>query len=747
MTRSPRTASTLVLFTLFVAAATMILSPAPCPGQDAPAASVDPELRAAADSFWHYAKIARYDLATTELQKVLAQKGRPAEVLQTLEAVAAERNDNLDEWLLRWSRIDAMKDPTVQLISILEQGRRTRVSDPAWIQSQIKRLGVNSRAFALAMQNLRYSGELAVPQMIDVLRDPNQRELQGAVRNALRELGRLALNPLVAATVMKDHDTLIDVSLILGDIGYDAAVPYLARLANSSDAPASVKSAATRALRQMGAGDPSGLNAANLFYELGEKFYYDHAAIKADPRSPTANIWLWQEDKGLTRTQVPPEIFNEIMAMRSCEYALKLNLDKPEAVSLWLASDYKREAELPEGANDPLKPIGTPSAHFYAVSSGVPYLNGVITRAIRDRSSPVALRATKSMQEIIGRSAITDQSGTNPVVDALRFPDRLVRFEAAFALAAALPQQEFAGKERVVPILAEAVAQTGRTSALVIYPTDAVAGIIEALRGPQMLVAGADTAEAAIAEALALPSVDVVVINADGFKGDEVERMLGLIAANPRLEGAVRLIVSQDAMWQARTANNSLMAVTKVKEGAALAPVIEEARKKTGSIPMDEALATQYALRASDYLLNLEINNNPVLDVSMAEPTLLAVLSNDIRPENVKAAGKVVARLPSKPAQQALLAKAGDEKTPEDARISLYKSVATSAKLHGNQLDAEQVQALQKAIQGGLSVELRSAAAEAHGALSLPADEAKRLIVDQSKILGGPKPAAAASAQ
>ena len=51
------------------------------------------------------------------------------------------------------------------------------------------------------------------------------------------------------------------------------------------------------------------------------------------------------------------------------------------------------------------------------------------------------------------------------------------------------------------------------------------------------------------------------------------------------------------------------------------------------------------------------------------------------------------------PAQAGLLTKAADEKTADDVKISLYKSLAQNAKFFGNQLEGSQVDALSKTVQ------------------------------------------------
>src|SRR5690606_7048876 len=113
----------------------------------------------------------------------------------------------------------------------------------------------------------------------------------------------------------------------------------------------------------------------------------------------------------------------------------------------------------------------------------------------------VGLRAVKALKEIAGRDNLFGESGSvDAVIGALQFPDRLVRINAAEALATALPQQGFTGQERVVPILAEAVGQTGKTNVLVILPEqDQVNAMVEALRQAGFEAAGEASVDAALA--------------------------------------------------------------------------------------------------------------------------------------------------------------------------------------------------------------------------------------------------------
>ena len=90
----------------------------------------------------------------------------------------------------------------------------------------------------------------------------------------------------------------------------------------------------------------------------------------------------------------------------------------------------------------------------------------------------------------------------------------------------------------------------------------------------------------------------------------------------------------------------------------------------------------------------------------------------------------VLAWVNSAQVQPSLLAVARDEKTPPEVRVALFKGLAGNAKNFGNQLDPKQFGVIQQIVQKGDSPELRTAAAGAAGALNLPGEQAKRLILD-----------------
>jgi hypothetical protein len=67
-------------------------------------------------------------------------------------------------------------------------------------------------------------------------------------------------------------------------------------------------------------------------------------------------------------------------------------------------------------------------------------------------------------------------------------------------------------------------------------------------------------------------------------------------------------------------------------------------------------------------------------------------------------------------------------------RVSLYESLAESAKQIGNHLGSGQIEDLETVVSQGTDAPVRDAAAKARGALDLPADAARTLILKQSRV-------------
>jgi hypothetical protein len=718
---------------LSLAIGCILVFPLASSAQEPASEQPSPALVQSVDDFWHYALVARYDLANQAAAQVLKDSNQPLKVLLAFEKVSSDRHDDLDAWMLRWEEIPQLKASVTKLNQVLNRGRYARRNDVADIQHNIERLNINERAYSLAIARLRDSGEMAVPIMLDYLRDPNKKEYYASIQRALRDLGREALNPLLASTEMKDPGTLIMVIDALGDIGYDATVPYLLRLAKDPDESDAVRMAAKQALTTMGAGDTLHKSPAEMFYDLAERFYYNTAAISADMRLPVADVWYWDEAKGLTRKEVPPQIFSDIMSMRQCEYALKLDSSMEKALSLWLTANYDRESKLRPGQTDPTREPNQPDANYYGVAAGAQYVNAVLARALHDHNSPVALRAVRSLNVIIGTSNMFSGDFGQPIVEAMSYSDRQIRFEAAMAIAGALPQRRFSGQGRVVPILAEALTQSGKPNLLVVLPSqNDINEVAQAFKN-QYSVEGATSVAAALGDAAALNNVDVVVVSED-LPSADINKLLTMSRKMPQLASAAKLIITHSpaSPYAELTLSDPMISLTQASQPADLKPAVERARQRAGATEMNAQMAAHYADRAARLLGELALSRGQILNLAPAEPALLGQLVNS-RTDLVEACGHVLALMNSASAQNGLLDRAAEDNTPDDVKISLYNSLAISAKFWGDLLTSDSVAALQKVVDSAPNLKVRTAAAEARGALNLPVDEARTLILQQSK--------------
>jgi hypothetical protein len=700
------------------------------------------------DDFWHYGEIGRYDIQAAVGNKIIAAgQQNPEDLLKAFEGIADRHHlpsgapSDLDTALLRWQAADPkMRTIATQVIELLNKGRFARRQNPEFIAENIKRLSGGERAYSLAMQQLRNSGELAVPQLVAILvsQDPANLPNHDVARRALIDLGRAALNPLLAATQMDPKDpALTTICGVLGQITYQRspAIPYLVGLTRNPQASAQVRQAAAAALANL-PGANSSANPGDLFYNLAETFYYGNGAIQPDPRSPKAFVWFWA-DHSLTSKAIPPQIFNDIMTMREAEHALKQNnppASAPEqSVALWLAANIRRGIDLPAGETDPTRAADEPQPHYYNVAEGAQYLNLVLSRSLNDNtpaSGAVALAAIKSLQGIVGQSNLFSGNRGEPLVQAMRYADRQVRFEAAFALAAALPQRPFQGSDLVVPLLAEAVTQSGMPGVLIIGPQADRARISGDLKN--YATAGGNDAAGAVAESASIPAVDVIVMSED-MGNPEVSHMIDLASQNPRLAHAAKLIIvhSLASPWARLSLTDPTISYTQATGGESLINSIEQARKKAGGLPMDAKSASDFSLRAANLLAKLAISRGQIFNLNVAEPMLLSALG-DKRPEIVAAVGDAVALINSPRAQGALADRAADAKTPPENRINLYRSLALSAKFHGSHLDANQINDLQQVVTSEKNLDIRSAAAEARGALNLPAQAVQSLILQRN---------------
>jgi len=173
-----------------------------------------------------------------------------------------------------------------------------------FINKNIERLNQGERPYLNGIASLRDSGELAVRSSSITCAIQARSQYHAQVRRALRDLGKYAVNPLCTATEMSDTATLAVVCTTLGDLGYDAAVPFLARVVANPKLPPVTRGAATDAIQRITG------SAARRSTSPSRSISSRTALLRRQRdfgRSAQSSgyMWYWTDEKGLTKLDVP----------------------------------------------------------------------------------------------------------------------------------------------------------------------------------------------------------------------------------------------------------------------------------------------------------------------------------------------------------------------------------------------------------------------------------------------------------
>lgn len=697
-------------------------APTTVPGQatTAPAAGPAETVADLWDNLLHYIKIARPDLASSYGDAILKSGAAPLEVYQ----LSAKTPGSLTT-LARGANLEGMKEVVEKLQKVIEQGYQADRSNPQEIADAIKMLEGGPEAYELAKSRLQKSGEYALPQLVAKLIDPKTSDkVRGNIVSLLPSMGKEVVQPLAEALGAKDEPLLEIVASVLGRMQNPVAAPALKGLIERKDIQESTRQVARAALLSCSREGMAQKSTAGLYYDLAQAYYDQNESLRPDPRNEMANVWYWKEGLGLTYVPVPRGIYDDVYAMRTAKEVLRHDPQFYPAVSLWIAADLKKEADLPSGAKDPTRGADQPSARFYALASSAGLLQEVLARALTDKNSAVAIGAIEALRSTAGaKSLVIVSGGAQPLVQALSYPDREVRFLAALALAQAMPDETFTGADQVMPVLSEALRQAGKKVALLIASqTKQDNALKDALRAAGYeLIENPDPVKA-LEAARASSGVDAVVL---GSKPDLAD-VLALMRKDPAFV-AVPVVTAAERMTDLAKADGKVVIVSPGALGTGLAAALEQAAKLATGRPVTSEQALAWALDAAKAIRQLGLRRNPVLNILRARPALLAALG-DPRDEVKVAAAEALAVMNDAEAQRAIAKLGINDQGPEKVRIEAFGALSESLRTYGNLMTDELSRAVLGVVTATGSQPLREAAAQALGAMNLPSDKITSLF-------------------
>jgi len=683
------------------------------------------KLRSQWSDLLHYVRMARPKLARSYAQGIL-KAATPEQIYRLSVEVKGSQGV-----LTRGMGSKELQDVIVEIRKKINQGYQAFRQNASEIKQTIVTLRGNARAYARAKDRLVASGEYALPQLLQVLLDPAIRPmLRERVGEVLPGGGKENVRGLAEATQSADARLVQEVATALGRIRYGHAIPQLRELHDRKDLTNSTRKIVATALISCAGGDRGVLTKppAELYYRAALKYYQRYESVLPDSRYAKANVWYFG-DEFLTFKAVPREIFCDIYAMRMARKALEADPKYSPAVSLWLAAYLRRELDLPAGQTDPLLGEGQPTAGDYVRAAGAAYAQQVLTRGLDEGHSGVAIAAIKALRDVAGAKNLVkgvDESSAQPLVEAMGYPDRRVRFLAAEVLALAMPKERYTGHQIVMPALMDALRQVGMARAILIAGEGEKRNLLkDALRGQKYAVIAEGDPLAALASARKAGGADLVVV----AEPREVSRSVDLLRRDPSMAAIPVIAMGSVGEFGAMAeADGKVVLVAPGAEATAVVAALPKAAALASGKALSAEEASDWAVRAAKAIRMLGLTGNKVYAIAPARDTLIAALKDNRSAVRI-AAARALAVMSDPDGQQAIAVLA-DEATDTKVRIAAYGALSESVRRYGNRLTAAQSQAVVDVVNSKAARPIRRAAAQVLGALDLASDQITPLIRD-----------------
>lgn len=688
------------------------------------------------NDYIHYTRIAQNDLALAHGKKFLDVELPPERLLVIVDDISVY-SDSAGKTLERAEKQDGeVGKMAVAIGDKIQKARIALARDNDRIRQAIEMLDGTVRQRLLAQQRLNSAGEYAAPAMVATLtsNEPRDRALRPFVIESLVKIGRPVVAPLAEALLDLPAVAKQQTAEVLARIGYPLALPYLKQEIEEDGVDEATKAVLQTAFNTII--DRTGVaptsTAADLYLALAEDYYAKKGSLTLDPEADVNLMWTHENASGLIPLPVPTAVFGDAQSMRAAKRALQLNADMAPAYSLWITANFRRENHLAPGQKDPSYPAKMGSAAFYATLAGPMHLHPALHRSLNDEDAELALDIIGALRSTANtKNLINSEGSVQPLIAAMNYPDRRVRYEAAFTLAESMPRVEFPGQGRVVPVLAEAVREQGKQIALVIAPSTSVAGKVNdklAGAGKFELIAG-ESLDAAAEQIAAAPGIDLIIVQAT-----PAEAQGAVAAARRGFKTMATPIIVLSEPGSIPTLNRTIggdagvwVAPVGIEADGFKAAVGQAAAWNTGKA-LNAEQAEAYATTAVRILREITIESDVDAFASTdAKPALVAALADE-RNAVVLGAASVLARFADKESQQAI-ADAAFTADAGSQKVSLLTALAESARTNGNHLTDVQIGRLSEVLKTATG-DVADAAAGAHGALGLPTAAGVKLITE-----------------
>jgi CheY-like chemotaxis protein len=456
----------------------LLVGPSPAAGQEAPkgppAKPVDVYKQVRG-----FTLEGRFDLAAGYLKQFLDLNPTDADFLE-LERLYGGLVFQALRNVPKWSDDPATdKQARANVEALIAKSRgvtEKMLRDPNRINKYVRNLGATYEERVFAEQELKRTGDFAVPFLLDAYRNNPDPQLAAGILGAILKqeppavaawvAGLDALAPEQQFGVLTSVASRPDALTLLTSAQTDYRGVLWRIAAQPRDENPSFHKFATDLLNKIYAGAAQRTAPEVELVNLGRAFYnhkarFDSTKTNPDGSPATVPVWTWDAaaSKLVKNEDVPVGTAEEYFGLRHARWALEKKPDSDDAQRLVLALAAERAVE--RGKFGDVSRVA-PDVYKLLSDAPSPLLTDLLDQALNQKRTAQVLAYTQVLGDRADRDAAGPRPGTPPkpslFVRALNYPDPRVQLAAANAILRSPAAVEAGVRSRVVDVLRRAAA-------------------------------------------------------------------------------------------------------------------------------------------------------------------------------------------------------------------------------------------------------------------------------------------------
>lgn len=582
------------------------------------------------------------------------------------------------------------------LVDKVTKAVHKRVGDPGRLAFFVGNLSKSKEERAYAIVQLRQAGPLAVPFMVNVLRDASQKANQKAVVSAFLQMDQGIVPPLLAALDSPDVFVRATVLSVLLQRGDRAVTSYLWYLYGQPGLSPETKQLVLEGLSRFSTlpkekitGDPKA-----VLTREAERYYHHQAAFVGGDNQ---TIWRWTDQDGVVGQPANRSQMEEYYGIYWAKKALELDPAYRPAQVVLLSIAIEKSFDR-GGMDQPLAKTAPELAGVLA-ASGSNLLEGVLERALAEGRTATALGALQALGPTNdARLARSAERGLSPVVSALSYPDRRVQLAAADALLQLPVSGTYPGASRVVEILRKSLNSEAAPRAIITTPSSEDGQKLAAtLRGWKFDPVVTASGKEAFRQTSAAGNVEAVFIDYRVADPPAPELVAQFRASADTAGVPIVILGNADSSktlgaLAARYPRVLVVAPVPATDELLKTDVLAFLKDKYRA-PLTDAERKAQAQTAAKWLVRIAQGEKAGYDIRQVDAALYTALAND---DLAASAAAVLATRPDAKAQQALADAVLSAMRPPEVRAEAARQLRLSMQRFGKRLNAEQTANLAK---------------------------------------------------